>query len=54
MQYFEKVKKNKVDKCNICGQIRELTWKHVPSRSCGNLGAYSIQNIFMLKKLIEN
>lgn len=22
------IKKNKIDKCNVCGEIKELTWEH--------------------------
>jgi len=33
---YAKQKRRKVDKCNICGNIDELTWNHVPPKSCFN------------------
>lgn len=37
--YYEKKKrKNKVDNCNICGNVLPLTWDHVPPKFCFNDG----------------
>lgn len=37
IKYYQKVKKkNKIDKCNICGNILPLTWDHVPPKFCFN------------------
>ncbi len=31
--HYEKQKRAKVDKCNICKQTKELTWDHVPPKA---------------------
>ena len=33
---YQKRKRNKRDRCNICGKTANLTWDHVPPRSCYN------------------
>ena len=35
MNYI-KVKREEIDKCNICGEFKKLTWDHVPPKSAGN------------------
>ena len=34
--HYQKVKRDKVDFCNICGNRTELTWDHVPPKFCFN------------------
>lgn len=34
--HYVKSKRNQIDMCNICGQVKELTWDHVPPKSSGN------------------
>lgn len=34
--YYEKRKRAKMDRCNICGQTLPLTWDHVPPKFCDN------------------
>ncbi|MET0016471.1 hypothetical protein [Oscillibacter sp.] len=36
MKSYEKVKRQKIDYCNICGHLSELTWDHVPPQNCYN------------------
>ncbi len=37
ISYYKKTKKKqKIDKCNICGHILPLTWDHVPPKFCFN------------------
>ena len=36
--YVKKKRKNKIDKCNICGKESYLTWDHVPPKFCFNDG----------------
>lgn len=33
---YSKEKRKKQDYCNICGNLSELTWDHVPPKSCFN------------------
>lgn len=33
---YDKVKKELIDKCNICGKTAKLTWDHVPPKFCFN------------------
>lgn len=33
---YEKKKRNKIDRCNICGVVTNLTWDHVPPKLCYN------------------
>lgn len=35
MDYIKRKKKDR-DKCNICGEEKQLTWNHVPPKSTGN------------------
>lgn len=35
---YTKIKRNQIDRCNICGKIATLTWDHVPPKSCYNNG----------------
>ena len=41
MNYI-KIKRNKTDRCNICGKITELTWDHVPPKS-----VLSVPNLYV-------
>lgn len=34
--FYEKRKREIVDRCNICGQNDKLTWDHVPPKFCDN------------------
>ena len=34
--YFAKQKRAKLDKCNICSQMAELSWDHIPPKFCNN------------------
>lgn len=36
MQAYLKQKREKIDYCNICGELSNLTWDHVPPKSCYN------------------
>lgn len=33
---YKKIKRSKIDKCNICGEVTNLTWDHVPPKNCFN------------------
>lgn len=47
--YYEKKKrKNKVDNCNICGNLLPLTWDHVPPKFCFNDGAVKYNSMMEL------
>ncbi|MDY0138678.1 MAG: hypothetical protein RBR50_03170 [Candidatus Izemoplasmatales bacterium] len=38
--------KKRIDTCNICLEITELTWEHVPPKCCENTGQVIINDIF--------
>ena len=52
-EYYKKIKKNRIDICNVCGQKAKLTWEHVPPKSCGNYGNVKVNRIFKLDKIQE-
>lgn len=35
--HYDKVKRDKIDFCNICGKYENLTWDHVPPKCCNNM-----------------
>lgn len=43
---YQKIKRNQVDKCNICGKESHLTWDHVPPKSCYNNGPIKYNPFF--------
>lgn len=43
-----KIKREKVDKCNICIQTKELSWDHVPPKSGIKLSSVEISNIYKI------
>lgn len=45
---YEKQKRNRIDKCNICGQVSDLTWDHVPPKFCLNKGKVKFNSILEL------
>lgn len=47
--YIKKTKRNKVDICNICLELKEMTWDHVPPQGCSNHQKVEISSFF--KKL---
>lgn len=44
--FYSKLKKDKIDICNICGCTSELTWEHVPPKCCDNFYDVIINPIF--------
>lgn len=50
--FYKKVKKEKVDFCNICGKKTDLTWDHVPPKFCFN--DVSIKYNSMMEKVKLN
>lgn len=45
---YEKIKRNKVDRCNICSLTKSLSWDHVPPQGGIVLSSVEIKNIFLL------
>ncbi len=43
---YQKKKRNKQDRCNICGKMSDLTWDHVPPKSCYNSGSIKYNQLF--------
>lgn len=43
---YQKIKRNKRDRCNICGEMSNLTWDHVPPKSCYNSGLIKYNQLF--------
>lgn len=43
---YVKEKRNKKDRCNICGRISDLTWDHVPPKFCFNDERAQYNSIF--------
>lgn len=33
---YKKIKREQIDRCNICGEKSMLTWDHVPPKCCNN------------------
>lgn len=44
--HYVKIKKNKIDKCNICGNVTKLSWDHVPPKKCIIFDDIEIKSIF--------
>jgi len=44
--YYDKTKKEKIDKCNICLQTKNMTWDHVPPQGCSNFQKVEISSFF--------
>lgn len=42
---YAKEKRKRKDKCNICGQVSDLTWDHVPPKFCFNNGKVKYNSI---------
>lgn len=47
---YKKIKKSRRGKCSICGVESELTWDHIPPKSCGNKEGVRIKNIFSINE----
>lgn len=45
MRYIEH-KRNQVDRCNICGNVEELKWDHVPPKSSGNSVEINVNTLY--------
>ncbi len=45
---YDKLKRNKIDRCNICLETKPLSWDHVPPKSGIVLSSVEIKNIFKL------
>ncbi len=45
---YDKLKRNKIDRCNICLETRQLSWDHVPPKNGIVLSSVEIKNIFKL------
>ena len=43
---YKKAKRAPIDKCNICGQVKRLTWDHVPPKSCNNYFSIKVSSLF--------
>lgn len=43
---YGRKKRNKVDRCNICGKVSDLTWDHVPPKHCYNGYPVSLNDAF--------
>ena len=43
---YTEFKRERVSACNICREIRELTWDHIPPQGSISLGAFEQQNLF--------
>ena len=43
---YNKVRRNKIDQCNLCLKTRNLSWDHVPPKGGISLSAVEIKNIF--------
>jgi hypothetical protein len=37
--YYRKEKRAQIDNCNICGEVIDLTWDHIPPKFCDNASA---------------
>lgn len=44
--HYEKKKRNRIDRCNICGETKQLTWDHIPPKSCGNFTEVRFNALF--------
>ncbi|MBA7590926.1 hypothetical protein ES708_33070 [subsurface metagenome] len=44
--YYNKTKRAKLDKCNICLETKELSWDHVPPKRCSNHQKVEISSFF--------
>lgn len=47
---YAREKRNKKDRCNICGKVSDLTWDHVPPKFCFNDGKTQYNSIFEINK----
>lgn len=45
---YEKRKRNKIDRCNICLAQKELSWDHIPPKGGIVLSSVEIKNIFQI------
>lgn len=45
MNYYKR-KREKRGRCNICGKIADLTWDHVPPKSCYNNGLIKFNSLY--------
>ena len=43
---YARKKRNKKDRCNICGRVSDLTWDHVPPKFCFNDERTQYNSIF--------
>lgn len=47
---YRKQKREIIDKCNICGQVTNLTWDHVPPKFCFNNQIIKFNSIIELNQ----
>lgn len=47
---YSSEKRNKNDRCNICGKVSDLTWDHVPPKFCFNDKRTQYNSIFEISK----
>lgn len=45
---YIKLKREKIDTCNICQKTKDLTWDHVPPKSGVTLSTMEIENIYKI------
>lgn len=47
---YAREKRNKKDRCNICGKVSDLTWDHVPPKFCFNDKRTQYNSIFEISQ----
>ena len=43
----QKIKRNRIDTCNICKEIKTMTWDHVPPKGGINLSSVEMESLFL-------
>ena len=43
---YIKEKRKKIDRCNICGEVKELTWDHVPPKTVTEAKCVNVNRLF--------
>lgn len=52
--YYAKERRKQLDRCNICGNIAELTWDHVPPKFCENSSTMDYVLMLGLKSSVKS
>lgn len=52
--YYAKKRRKQLDRCNICGNIAELTWDHVPPKFCENSSTMDYALMLGLKSSVKS